>query len=149
MVEESNMRRVESGPKVWEGWPIPSSWLSPWPLPQVLGRTLAELPWVVEEPGQVGVAGTIGHVEGRGDMQWKIKAKKPLFWIWVFHHWKRHTFGEDSPGIPKENRDYLKHGTTVTHARARRKDFQSRWREGKGKCEGSGWERVTRTYGEL
>lgn len=30
-------------------------------------------------PGRV--AGTIGHVEGRGDMQWKIKAKKTLFWI--------------------------------------------------------------------
>lgn len=132
------MRRAESGPKIWEGWPISSSQLRPGPSPHVLGSTPAELPCVVWEPGQVGVAGTIGHVGGGGDMQWKIKVEKHLFWIWVVHHWERHKFGEDSSGMAEEHRHYLKHGKTVTHAGARRKEFQSRRREGERECTGSG-----------
>lgn len=40
--------------------------------------------------------------------------------------------------MAEEHRHYLKHGKTITLAGGRRKDFQSRWREGEGECTGSG-----------
>lgn len=67
------MRRAESGPKIREGWPISSSWLSPWPSPHFLGSALVELPCVVRESGQAGVAGTIGHGGGVGRGRYAVE----------------------------------------------------------------------------